>query len=145
MVRSKRSFESPPEFFADRCLGKEAPRILIAHGWAVRMIADEFPDDAQQVGDDQWMAYGAARGWVLLSQDDRIRRNSAAVNVVIEHAAVAFCLDSAQLTRRAKADRFLTHAPRIHRAIRRAVKDQTYAYYVVHHDKIERKLLGDDR
>jgi hypothetical protein len=109
----------------------------------VRRIADEFPHDAQQVGDDEWMTYGAVRGWVLLSQDDRIRRNNAAVRAIIEYSAMAFCLDSAQLTRVAKAERFLMHAPQIHRAVRCAVKDRTYAYYVVHHGGIERKLLRE--
>ena len=56
---------------------------------------------------------------------------------------MAFCLDSVQLTRVTKAERFLTHATQIHRAVRRAVKDRTYAYYVVHHGGIERKLLRE--
>jgi hypothetical protein len=59
--RSGRSSESQPEFFADRCLGKGAPRILVSRGWIVHVVSDHFPDDAQTVSDPEWIAYGLAR------------------------------------------------------------------------------------
>src|SRR5262249_40830355 len=79
-MRSTRLPESPPEFFVDRCLGKNAPGLLRAWGWKVHLITDHYPDDAQNIADDEWMAEGLERGWSLLTQDDRIVRQEAARN-----------------------------------------------------------------
>jgi hypothetical protein len=58
LSKSKRSSESQPEFFADRCLGRSAPARLVGLGWIIHLVADHFPDDGQQVGDDEWIEFG---------------------------------------------------------------------------------------
>jgi hypothetical protein len=42
---------SQPEFFADRCLGRGASRLLRDQGWIVHDITDHFANDAQDVSD----------------------------------------------------------------------------------------------
>jgi PIN like domain len=45
------------------------------HRWLHERAAGETPDAvAQQVSDPEWIEYGLARGWALLTQDERIRR-----------------------------------------------------------------------
>jgi len=58
LSRSKRSSGSPPEFFADRCLGRSAPRLLIDWGWVVHLVGDHFSDDAENVSDPEQVEYG---------------------------------------------------------------------------------------
>lgn len=60
---------------------------LRAAGWLVHRIADYFPDDAQCVADEEWLAYGLARGWVPLCKDGRIKgRHHEHVRSAIGHA-----------------------------------------------------------
>ncbi|MDT3395393.1 hypothetical protein RKE29_01800 [Streptomyces sp. B1866] len=44
-----------------------------ACGWTVHRIGDVFPDDGQNVPDEEWITYGLDRSWVPLSKDGRIK------------------------------------------------------------------------
>ncbi|MCT7354467.1 hypothetical protein N4P33_20240 [Streptomyces sp. 15-116A] len=48
----------PPEFFLDRNLGRRVAEGLRACGWTVHRIGDVFPDDGQDVADEEWIAHG---------------------------------------------------------------------------------------
>jgi hypothetical protein len=37
------------------------------------LINEVFPNDAQDVTDEQWIEYGCARGWAALTKDQKIR------------------------------------------------------------------------
>ncbi|MBA3020437.1 hypothetical protein [Propionicimonas sp.] len=65
--------EPQPRFFADRCLGKGSVTKLRALGWSIVRIADVFPDDAQDVTDEEWIAHGSSEGLALLTKDKAIR------------------------------------------------------------------------
>jgi hypothetical protein len=105
LSKSKRSSESPPEFFADRCLGRRAPALLVEWGWVVHVIGDHFADDAQDVGDDEWTAYGLRNGWSLLTQDERISTQSVVRDLLERYHGCVHCLDTANLSAAAKAAR----------------------------------------
>jgi hypothetical protein len=85
----------------------------------VHLVAEHFDDDAQQVSDPEWIEYGLARGWALLTQDERIRRQPAALEPLRRHRGSIFCLSSAQLTVTAKADRLLRLQGAIYDLVRR--------------------------
>ena len=67
------SSDKQPEFFFDRSLGKASARRLRELGLVIHLIADFYPDDAQDIPDEDWIAEGCRRGWVLLTKDKRIR------------------------------------------------------------------------
>jgi hypothetical protein len=106
LSRSKRSSASPPEFFADRCLGKGAPARLVELGWIVHTISDHFPDDAQQISDPRWVEYGMQRGWSLLTQDERMSTQVTVKAMLRKYRGCIHCLDSANLPVQVRADRF---------------------------------------
>ncbi|MGV4888684.1 hypothetical protein ACSR0Z_19165 [Streptomyces viridosporus] len=47
----------PPESFLDRNLGRRVAEGLRARGWVVHRIGDVFPDDAQDIADEDWIAH----------------------------------------------------------------------------------------
>jgi hypothetical protein len=48
--------------------------MLVARDWIVHVVSEHFPDDAQKTSDPEWISYGLARGWSLLTQDLLDRR-----------------------------------------------------------------------
>jgi hypothetical protein len=128
LSRSKRSSESPPEFFADRCLGKGTPAILVGQGWIVHTVSDHFPDDAQDISDPDWVEYGLRRGWSLLTQDERMRTQADMRALLLRYRGCIHCLDSANLPVQVRADRFDAHR----RVIYQHVLDGRVGFFVVH-------------
>ncbi|MGI9179024.1 MAG: hypothetical protein ACR2H9_00720 [Longimicrobiaceae bacterium] len=57
-------------FFTDRDLGRKFPAILRAAGLAVERHDDHF---APTTPDEEWITSVAARGWIALSHNERIR------------------------------------------------------------------------
>jgi uncharacterized protein with PIN domain len=66
-----------PEFFLDRSLGKKTASGLREAGYVVHLVADHYPNDADEVPDEDWIAEGCSRGWILLTKDKRIRYRAA--------------------------------------------------------------------
>lgn len=120
MSRSKRSSESQPEFFVDRCLGKGAPRELSQLGWKVHLISDYFPDDAMDVSDPEWIEFGITRGWSLLTQDVRIRKQETVRELLRSSSSCVHCLDTGKLLIAAKVARFEQHRSRVFHNVRLA-------------------------
>jgi len=127
LSRSGRSSGSPPELFADRCLGKGAPRLLIDWGWAVHLIGDHFPDDAENVSDPEWIEYGLIHGWSLLTQDARIATQDAVDTLLRKHRGSVHCLDSAELPVRTRAER--SHSRQ--KVIYQHVRDRRTGFFVI--------------
>ncbi|WP_437029401.1 toxin-antitoxin system, toxin component, PIN family protein [Streptomyces sp. enrichment culture] len=100
MTRSKPFSEQPrqPEFLVDRNLGKSVPKKLAELGWSIHLIAVEFPDDAQDIADEEWIAYGLSRGWHPLCKDGRIKARAHERQPLVDSAAVLFYLDNQQLS-----------------------------------------------
>lgn len=118
MSRSRLSAAPQPEFFFDRCLGKVVANGLRERGWIIHLIADTYPDDAQQVEDVAWMREGIHRGWALLTKDTAIRRRPD------EWSAAAgghlFMLSNGNLTAATMINQIHGHRPQIDRHIRRS-------------------------
>ncbi len=60
-------------FFIDRCLGKNLATHLRAQGMTVEIHDDHFAKDAQDV---DWLPIVGQRGWVVLTQDERIAKRA---------------------------------------------------------------------
>lgn len=109
------SSRSRPEFFFDRSLGKETARLLREAGWVVHLIADHYPNDAQEVDDDVWIDYGCSQGWAMLSKDKAIRYRGSELAAL--HSGCLFCLANGNLLIEEMAARFVAAEQRIIRAI----------------------------
>ncbi|MFC6091863.1 hypothetical protein [Saccharothrix lopnurensis] len=110
---------SRPEFFLDRGLGRGVADGLRELDWSVHRITDHFPDDAQCVADEEWLAYGLERGWVPLCKDGRIKGRNHEREPLVVHSAVLFYLNNQQLRRDQMVDRFRCSRPAIDRAVER--------------------------
>jgi len=89
------SARQQPEFFFDRGLGKTTAERLRALGWVIHLIADHYPNDAQEIEDDAWIAEGCANGWSLLSKDKKIRYRGRELAAL--HDGRLFCLSNGNL------------------------------------------------
>jgi hypothetical protein len=61
-------------FFFDACLSRAIPRILLELGVDARHLRDHFPEDAK---DTEWIPQVGERGWVVVTVDNAIKKNSA--------------------------------------------------------------------
>lgn len=114
-MRRSRTPPEPPEFFVDRSLGKHlVPEGLREAGFKVHTLASEYGEQrAQAVSDEEWIGLAAARGWVVLTKDDRIRRRTAEFEAVRAHDVRMFCLTNANLQGAEQLKRFLSNINRI--------------------------------
>lgn len=78
-----------PEFFLDRNLGRRVAEGLRACGWTVHRIGDAFPDDGQDIPDEDRIAYGLDRSWVPLSKDERLVVCRDAIHRAVEEGGPA--------------------------------------------------------
>ncbi|WP_406050142.1 hypothetical protein [Kribbella sp. NBC_00889] len=108
----------PPEFFFDRSLGKASANRLRDHGWTVHLIAEFYPDDAADIADEEWIAEGCSRGWVLLTKDKKIRYRARELEAL--DRGILFCLASGNLTLDQMAQRFIDAEAAILRATARS-------------------------
>ncbi len=104
-----------PEFFLDRSLGRITASRLRSAGYGVHLIADHYPDDASDVPDEEWIAEGCSRGWVLLTKDKRIRYRAEELEALQE--GHLFCLVSGNMDINAMTQAFLDALPKIERVI----------------------------
>lgn len=123
-----------PEFFLDRNLGRRVAEGLRACGWTVHRIGDVFPDDGQDVADEEWIAHGLDQSWVPLSKDGRIKSRDLEIRPVLEREAVLFYLDNQQLRSVEMVERLDAHREAIHRAVGKGGPTA----YAVRRDRVER-------
>ncbi|MFH9550642.1 toxin-antitoxin system, toxin component, PIN family protein [Streptomyces sp. NPDC017435] len=123
----------PPEFFLDRNLGRRVAEGLRACGWTVHRIGDVFPDDGQDVADEECIGHGLDRSWVPLSKDGRIKTRDLEIRPVLEREAVLFYLDNQQLRAAEMIERLVARRDAIHRAVEKGGP----AAYAVRSDRIE--------
>ncbi len=116
----------PPEFFFDRSLGKEAAKRLRLEGWMIHLIADQYADDAQAIADEEWIAEGSRRGWVLLSKDQKIRYRGSELASL--YGGRLFCLANGNLTIDEMTRRFIA----AHGGILRAAAAADHGFWKVY-------------
>jgi len=96
-------------FFIDRSLGRKyVAEALRTAGATVEVHDDHFP---QTTPDVDWLAEVGRRGWVVLSKDERIRRNRIEREVLEAAHVRAFFLTQQDITGQEMANLFRDALP----------------------------------
>lgn len=82
--------------FFDRTCGKRLPRALKILDLPIESHADHFSHDTP---DDVWLAAVARRGWVVVTNDKRIRFNQAERRAIVDHRVGCFVFTSGNRTK----------------------------------------------
>ena len=99
------------EFFADRDLGRyEFPGSIRSAGIVVHAHADHF---AQRTPDAEWLPAVAEQGWVVLTNDRKIRSRVLEVRAVMTSNARVLALVGGSLSAAELARNFLNTLARI--------------------------------
>lgn len=105
--------------FIDRSLGKQVAEALRRFGLTVHTMADVYPDDGQDIDDTTWIRDAGQNGWIVLTQDQKIRERPSEIGAVMDHGAKVFCLHTQNLKAPAKTLYYGRHLLPILRRARR--------------------------
>jgi predicted nuclease of predicted toxin-antitoxin system len=115
---------SPPKpredvvFFLDRTLGRKIfSGKLREKGLHVEVHDDHFATDAR---DAEWLAEVGARGWVVVTSDQRIRYRQNELGALLRHRVKAFAFTQGNLTAEEMAEIFLKALPKILRLVKKS-------------------------
>ena len=97
-------------FFFDNNLSILLSNGLKAFGENVVHLQEHFPVDTEDV---VWLKYVGRKGWVLITRDERIRRNPAELAALNEHRIGAFFLGGKNLNRCRIIQQTVRNWPRI--------------------------------
>jgi predicted nuclease of predicted toxin-antitoxin system len=112
-----RLLPEPWIFFIDRSLGGQVvAEALRAAGEQVEVHDDHFARDAT---DEVWLAAVGAKGWIVLSKDDRIRRDSVERAALVTAGVAAFFLGRSDLRGDQMARALASALPAMKKALRR--------------------------
>lgn len=131
--------EGLPTLFIDRSLGRiKLPKLLREAGLQLVTLAEHYgmPQD-EDVDDVTWLADTAARGWVALGKDERIRRRPAEKAAVRRHGARCFYFTRGDLPAEVYVERILANLE----GITRVCAEDGPFIYVLHPNRIERMAL----
>jgi predicted nuclease of predicted toxin-antitoxin system len=105
----------PIVFYIDRCLGRKLAQTLQDQGLTIALHDDHFPQNALDV---EWLPKVGQRGWVVLTKDTRISRNTTERLSVAFHNIRMFALTSQNLTGEEMANAFVAAIDRIYKHLR---------------------------
>jgi predicted nuclease of predicted toxin-antitoxin system len=95
----------PPEFYVDVGLGGIAvPNLVRTMGCTALTKLEVF--GRRTVEDTEWIAWADARGLVVLTKDDAIRRRPLERAALANSTLRVFCLTNANLTKAEQVSRF---------------------------------------
>lgn len=100
-----------PIFFIDRCLGRNDVRIQLEEAGAILELHDDH--FGSEIDDVIWVRDVSKRGWVILTKDKAIRRNSLERQTLIECDAAAFILTAKGLDGKHQGEAFRAALPRM--------------------------------
>lgn len=120
------SSDRQPEFFFDRSLGKISAHRLREQGHVVHRIAEHYPNDAQQIADEDWISEGCRLGWVLLTKDRRIRYRAQELAALQD--GFLFCLSDGNANLDTISETWSLAMPAIHRAVARRAAGFWHVY-----------------
>jgi hypothetical protein len=105
----------PPEFLADRDLGKGVVAALRDAGMIVHTLPEMFGGEAgaMQTLDVEWIELAGRNHWAALSKNKKIRYNLVEQAAVAEHRVPLFALVSGNLSLAQMVTAFLAAMPRI--------------------------------
>lgn len=105
--------------FIDRSLGKQVAEALRRFGFNVYTMADVYPNDGQEIDDIEWITDAGRKGWIVFTQDQKIRERPSEIGAVLESGTKVFCLHVQTLKAPAKTLYFGRHILPILRRSRR--------------------------
>ena len=107
-------------FLVDRCLGRYTiPNALSALGYRVELHSDHFID--RERDDSTWLALAGARGWAVLSGDNRVRHNDIERQAVNDHLVRYFAFRSNNMSGTDQAQLLRKHDSRIREVLNRRI------------------------
>ncbi|MGH6691332.1 MAG: hypothetical protein ACREF4_11730, partial [Gammaproteobacteria bacterium] len=126
--------------FVDRALGRyDVAAALTAAGMLVEVHDSHF---AQDVDDHVWLDLCAARGWIALTKDDRIRYDELAKGVLLRSSIAVFTLKDQHMLGAAMGALFATMRPKMERVYRKI--GTGFIAYITRSGKIGRILGPED-
>lgn len=81
-----------PVVLLDRCLPRTFADALKTYGVNAYHIGDIYPNDAKHTEDTEWIADAGERGYIVLTRDLRVQRNSIEFHAVQEYGAKVFAM-----------------------------------------------------
>jgi hypothetical protein len=112
--------DEPFVFFVDRCLGgkvvPDALRQALADKEELKVHHEHFEADAE---DTEWLVEVGKRGWVVISQDQRIIRNPLEQRTLLAANVAFFGIGQANLGGQETGRALVEALPVIRRALRR--------------------------
>jgi hypothetical protein len=133
----KRSVAKPPEqpvFFVDRSLGRiDVPGALRAAGCNCRVHDEHFD---QHTEDEVWLSEVAARNWVVLTKDERIRYRPLELKALESAGLRAFIMICGNMRGTETAAILLKAMPRILNLV--AKETGPFIYYVYKDSTLKR-------
>lgn len=105
--------------FIDRSLGKQVAEALRRFGFTVQTMADVYADDGQHIEDTTWIRDAGQNGWIVFTQDQKIRERPSEIRAVVDSGAKVFCLHTQTLKAPAKTLYYGRHILPILRRARR--------------------------
>ncbi len=105
-------------FYVDDCLGKSVALSLREAGWKTEWHRDHFQRD--NVLDVEIYDYIGPKNWVMLTKDNKLRRNEEEVVKLVLCNLRVFSLSRNDMNSQQMVDAFLNHA----RAIGRLLKNE---------------------
>jgi len=85
--------------------------VLIAAGYNVKPWYEHFPGQE----DVDWLPPVGVHGWILLTKDKNIRRNTLEIHAILNSGVRAFVLTATALRKEEQAEVFLKAMPKIGR------------------------------
>ena len=135
--------------YFDRCVGTGIPEALRLLGLktvyhhhiecskcGVTPSRERLKLFAHDTPDDEWMAFVASRGWIVISQDYSFHREPAVVSVIKQHSAKVFYLWGADARKHHVMQLFLNRREQILETA--ALSDGPFIYRVPHRGAFER-------
>lgn len=91
------------------------PSALRAAGERVEIKTDHFSQDTEDIA---WVTEVGARGWIILSADDRLRHNHIEIVALLKSNTHSFLLNSGSLRGAQMANAFVTALPQMKGIVR---------------------------
>lgn len=100
-------------FFLDRCTNSRTlVAALMAAGAVVERHSDHFPDD---IPDEGWLQVVGSKGWLVLTNDKRIRHRRIECQALLAAGVRTFVLTTGNLTSASAAEIWVRQLPKIER------------------------------
>ena len=127
--------QPPPDFFADRSLGRRrVAEALRRAGWSICTHHEVFGDRDEEVPDVEWLEYCGREALPVLTKDRRLRYRPEEIAAIRRYRVKAFVLTRGSLRATEQAARFEDNSE----DIAAACAESGPFVYAVHADRIVR-------